>query len=128
MKEEVRYVELKSGYADNGPAWIAKVQFSKSGKSIYFNNMLLKRGSGVSGNYYDVETGNEYWISGIKKKGSNRHWAGSGLVMIERSLVEWFIENHNLDISILEPIEDLPKTDIQAFNKLENSGELVEEE
>ena len=25
------------------------------------------KGSGISGNYFDVETGDEYWISGVKK-------------------------------------------------------------
>lgn len=62
MKSEIIYVELKSGYSDNGPAWIGKGFYSKSGQSIYFNNQLFKKGSGISGNYYDIETGDEYWI------------------------------------------------------------------
>ena len=34
----------------------------------------MKRG-GVSGNFIDCESGEEYWISGVKRKGSNQHWA-----------------------------------------------------
>jgi len=41
------------------------------------------KGGGIYGNYICVETGDEYWISGVKKRDSNRHWAGSGRVTIE---------------------------------------------
>ena len=34
----IKYIELKTGYADNGPAWIGNVKESKTGKTIYFNN------------------------------------------------------------------------------------------
>ena len=33
----LRYVELKSGHSDNGPAWIGYVTPSKSGRTLYFN-------------------------------------------------------------------------------------------
>src|SRR5262245_5530489 len=39
----LKYIELKSGYADNGPAWIANVSISKTGRTIYFNGRALKR-------------------------------------------------------------------------------------
>ena len=29
MLDNVRYIELKSGYADDGPAWIGRVKLSK---------------------------------------------------------------------------------------------------
>jgi hypothetical protein len=29
----LRYIELKSGYSDNGPAWIAYVMESKTGRT-----------------------------------------------------------------------------------------------
>ena len=37
----------------------------------------LKRskGQGIRGNYYDEESGDEFWVSGVKKRGSNAHWA-----------------------------------------------------
>ena len=31
-----------------------------------------------------METGESYWVSGVKKDGQDRHWAGSGKVLIER--------------------------------------------
>jgi hypothetical protein len=36
MKDRIMYVELKSGFSDDGPAWIGKVKFSKSGQTVYF--------------------------------------------------------------------------------------------
>lgn len=92
MKSEIIYVELKSGYSDNGPAWIGKGFYSKSGQSIYFNNQLFKKGSGILGNYYDIETGDEYWISGVKKNGEDRHWAGNGKIMIDKSILPEYLQ------------------------------------
>ena len=83
----LKYIELKSGYSDNGPAWIARVGVSKSGRTLYFNGKPLKRGQGISANRYDLETGEEYWVSNVKKDGSDRHWAGSGRVSVEASAV-----------------------------------------
>jgi hypothetical protein len=67
----IRYIELKSGYHDDGPAWIARVAVSKSGRALYFNGKALKRSTqSGSGNYYDVETNESYWVSGVKKTGA----------------------------------------------------------
>jgi hypothetical protein len=56
----LKYLELKSAYSDNGPAWVAKVGVSKSGRTLYFNGKALKRAQGISGNHVDLETGEEY--------------------------------------------------------------------
>jgi hypothetical protein len=79
------YVELKSGHGDRGPAWIGRVTFSKTGRSIYYRGRELARmkGGGISGNYMDVATREEFWVSGVKRRRSNRHWAGSGPVEID---------------------------------------------
>lgn len=42
MIHDLMYIELKTGYSDDGPAWIGYVKTSKSKKTIYFNNMLFK--------------------------------------------------------------------------------------
>lgn len=84
------YIEQKTDGKEflnhQGPAVIAEIEFSKSGKTIYYRGKSFYRiGSGLYGNYLCEETGDEYWISGVKKRGSNRHWAGSGPVEIEVS-------------------------------------------
>ncbi len=77
------YIELKSGYADDGPAWIGYVMTSKSKMTVYFNDHAFQKFRGEYANYYDLETRENYWISGVKKQGSNRHWAGHGKIMID---------------------------------------------
>lgn len=85
----IMYLEQKSGFNDDGPARIGRVTFSKSGRSVYYQGRRFERikGGGASGNYEEVETGDEYWISGIKRDGSDRHWAGSGRVEIDEDVL-----------------------------------------
>ena len=81
MIKDLMYIELKTGYSDDGPAWIGYVKTSKTKKTIYFNNHAFQKYNGNYANYIDIENGDEYWISGLKKKESNRHWAGHGKIM-----------------------------------------------
>jgi hypothetical protein len=79
----LRYIELKSGHSDDGPAWIAYVEPSKTGRTQYFNGRGLMKLKGqrrgeAGGNYIDMETGESFWVSGIKKDGKDRHWSGFG--------------------------------------------------
>ena len=53
---DIRYIELKTGYNDNGPAWIGNVKESKSGKTIYFNDHAFQKYHGVYSNYIDKAT------------------------------------------------------------------------
>ena len=39
----------------------------------------------------DIETGEEYWISGVKKRGTNRHWAGIGVIQMDRRAVDEYL-------------------------------------
>ncbi len=87
MKAELIYVELKTGYSDNGPAWIGNGFYNRTRKTVYFNGNVLCRSKGISGNHFDLETGEEYWISGVKKNGSDRHSAGAGTIEIDESVI-----------------------------------------
>ena len=84
-RKELRYVELKTGFNDNGPASVSWVTINRAGKTIYFRDRVLARirGGGVKGNYYDTRTGEEYWVSGVKRNGEDRHWAGCGPVEVD---------------------------------------------
>lgn len=119
----IKYIELKTGYADNGPAWIGNVKESKTGKTIYFNNHAFQKCQGIQGNYYDIETGEEYWISGIKRNGQDRHWAGSGKVIIDGKCVDEYlsiVNRSSLPNSdfIIEDIED--SFPVERINQLLN--------
>lgn len=97
-KTAIKYIELKSGYGDNGPAWIGLVSFSKSGKTIYFDGKAFQslNGNGISGNYLELESGDEYWISGVKKNQQDRHVYGGGKVFVENRILEEYLKTVNL--------------------------------
>ena len=126
MGNHIRYIELKTGYSDNGPAWIGKVKLSKSGNTLYFNDKAFRKRRGISGNYYDIETHDEYWISGIKKNGTDRHWAGTGKIVIQKAIVMDYLEitgQKSIDAGRFD-IADIPeKYPIDRINELENSME-----
>jgi len=114
------YIELKTGYSDNGPAWIARVRTSKSGKMMYFLGKALL--SVERGRHMDVETREIYWISGVKRNGADRHWAGGGKVSIERGAVDEYLKligASQLDRS-LQVVDDGPAPDISRFHQLRN--------
>lgn len=69
-KTRIMYIEDKSN-GIIGNARIGRVTFSKTGRSLYYKGKTFKslNGRGFKANYYDVETNEEYWISGCKKDG-----------------------------------------------------------
>src|SRR5918911_473860 len=73
MKGRIMYIEYK-GDGLSGPARIGRASFSKTGKTIYYAGKTFQslKGSGFKANYVDVETGDEYWISGCKRDGTDR--------------------------------------------------------
>jgi len=79
------YVENKDGEIDGTQARIGWVTFSQSGMTVYYRGRSLKRakGNGIRGNFFDASNGQEYWVSGIKKSGSNMHWAERVSVLID---------------------------------------------
>jgi len=85
------YIELVSGYNHDGPARIGRVTFSKTGRTVYYRGKTLqrvKKGDEWGGNHVDAETGESYWISGVKKNREDRHWAGTGPVEIDEDARE----------------------------------------
>lgn len=68
MIKNLMYIELKSGYSDDGPAWIGYVKTSKTRKTVYFNDHAFQKAIGGGSNYIDIENGDGYWISGLKKE------------------------------------------------------------
>jgi len=86
----VMYIENKEGDIDGVAARIGWVEFSKSGRSVYYRGKTLIRakGGGIRGNHFDEESGEEYWVSGIKKRGSNSHWAETVNIEIDSDAVE----------------------------------------
>jgi hypothetical protein len=89
--DRIMYVELKSDQSDSGPAWIGRVRFSKTGQTVFYRGLTLARQQGVSGNHVDIATGDEYWVSGVKRDGTDRHWAGRGPVHVDSDVLDEYL-------------------------------------
>lgn len=131
MKQEIKYIELKRNESNhNGFACIGLVSFSKSGKTIYFDAKGFQslNGTGISGNYFDIETGDEYWISGVKKNMSDRHMFENGKIFIEKRILNEYLKiigKNELPKSGYELIDVRTEKPIEHVYKLEN--QLIEE-
>ena len=72
------YIENKSAQPEGqsgvqGPARIGRVTFSKSGRTIYYKGktLLSLNGAGYKTTHYDIESGDQYWISGPRRDGED---------------------------------------------------------
>ena len=123
MINDLMYIELKTGYSDDGPAWIGYVKTSKSKKTIYFNDHAFQKNIGTYSNYIDIENGDEYWISGLKRAESYRHWAGHGKVMIDRRAIREYLSligEEILPLNLFEVVDIEDRFPIERVNELSN--------
>jgi hypothetical protein len=76
------------------------------------------------GNFVDMETGESFWVSGVKKNGEDRHWAGSGKVLVEAAAVSDYLQTigaKTLDKSRCEVTDSIRQTDITRLTRLANA-------
>ena len=90
QNRRLMYIECKTGHSDSGPARVGWVTFSKTHRTVYYGGKAYQRikGGGIAGNYFETDSGDEYWISGVKKSGSNRHIWGSGAIEIDEDAID----------------------------------------
>jgi len=77
MRADIMYIERKLGL--NGPARIGRVTWTKSRRGLRYGELLLQssRGHGFKSNYFDTETGDEYWVSRPRRDGQDRLYPGT---------------------------------------------------
>jgi len=77
-RTRIMYIEDKSASL-NGAARIGRVTFSKTGQSVIYRGRTFQKlgGRGFKANYFDVETGDHFWISGPRKDGADRLYPAS---------------------------------------------------
>ena len=92
-KYKIMYIEHK-GSSLEGSARIGKVYFSKSGRTLYYKDKKFQslKGTGCKANYYDVDTGEEYWISGVRKDENNRLYGGNRGVEIDEDILDEYLK------------------------------------
>lgn len=89
-RSRIMYIEDKSTGL-NGPARIGRVAFNRTGKSLAYRGRTFQslKGQGFKANYFDIETGERFWISGPRKDGRDRLYDGSALpVEIDEDVAE----------------------------------------
>ena len=72
MKPAIKYVELKTDGL-RGIGKVVEVEFSKSGKTLYYEGRRLAplKGYAAKANYFDEATYEEFWVSNPTKDGSD---------------------------------------------------------
>jgi hypothetical protein len=85
----IMYIECKAG-ALTGEVRIGRVTFSQTGRTLYYRDHKFQslKGKGFKSNYYDVDTGADYWISGPKRDGGDLLHGGSTPIEIDEDVRE----------------------------------------
>jgi hypothetical protein len=85
----IMYIECKAG-ALVGHARIGRVAFSQSGRTLYYRGRRFQslKGAGFKSNFYDVDTGEDYWISGPKRRGGDALYGGATPIEIDDDVRE----------------------------------------
>ena len=83
------YIERKAGEL-TGPARIGRVTFNRTGKSICYRGQVFRRivGGGFKSNYIEEATGEDYWISGCKRRGGDRMYGSAVPIEIDDDVRE----------------------------------------
>ena len=71
----------------------------------------------------DIENGDKYWISGLKKEESNRHWAGHGKIMIDRRAVNEYLSligEKELPLNLFEVVDIEDRFPVKRVKELLN--------
>lgn len=108
MKSRIMYIEEKSLEGGLlGVARIGRVEFSKTGKSIYYDGKTFQSTKEFKANYVEISTGTLYWISGCKKDGTDRLYGERLPIYIDDDVrEEYWVE-----------IRKMPeKKDVKAIN------------
>ncbi len=89
MNPRIMYIERKAGSL-TGDARIGRVTFSKSGKSIFYKDLEFRslRGKGYKSNFIEINSEEEYWISGPRKDGADRLYVERVPIHIDEDIRE----------------------------------------
>jgi hypothetical protein len=106
MRTRSMYIESKPDGL-TGPARIGRITFSKTRRTLHYGDRQFRslHGSGFKANYYDVATGDEYWISGPRRDGADRLYGERIPVEIDDDVrVEYWTEIRRRPDRVDEPV------------------------
>ena len=84
MRSRIMYIECKASGL-TGPARIGRVTFSKTSRTLYYKDLAFAslKGRGFKSNYFELTSGEEYWISGCRKDGRDRLYGEAAPVEVD---------------------------------------------
>lgn len=90
----IMYIERKAGKL-TGPARIGRVTLSKTGRTLYYRGQKFQslKGRGFKSNYYEVDSREDYWISGPKRNGGDALYGGNIPIEIDEDVREEYWRN-----------------------------------
>ena len=88
-RSRIMYIEYK-GDGLVGPARIGRVTYSKTGSTLHYRGKAFQslKGAGFKANYFDIATGEQYWISGPRKDGADALYATNVSTEIDEDVRE----------------------------------------
>jgi len=100
MQSRIMYIEIKTDGL-RGEGRIGRVNFSKTGKTLYYGDRTLIKTAGapLKANYYDEESLEDFWVSGPKKDGRDSLFAAT-IDIDEDARDEYWNEIRNLPNNI----------------------------
>jgi len=103
MTTRIMYIERKANEV-TGDARIGRVTFSKTMRTMFYGGKeYIKVKSGFKHNCIEVETNEEYWISGCRKDGIDRLYGERVPVYIDEDVrEEYWTSIRNLPEFILK--------------------------
>lgn len=86
-RSRIMYIENKSSGLV-GTARIGRVYFSKTGKTLYYRDQIFQslKGAGSKSNFFEISTGDRYWISGPRKDQNDKLYGGNRGVEIDENV------------------------------------------
>jgi hypothetical protein len=93
--KRVMWIEDKSGGLA-GPARIGWVEIKNRGKKLIYKGktFLSLRGRGFKSNFYDVDTKDQYWISGCRRDGRDALY-NTSVEVDDDALEEYWVRIRN---------------------------------
>jgi hypothetical protein len=73
MKPRIMYIERKEPESEYR---IGRVEPSQTGATLYYAGMTFRsaKGGGFKSNYFEVEKGDQFWISNPRRDGNDSHY------------------------------------------------------
>jgi hypothetical protein len=73
----------------DGPAWIGRVRFSKTGRTLFYRGRTLEEAVVGPGTHRDKETGDRFFVCGIKAELRELHWADRDVAVDDDAAAEY---------------------------------------